>query len=413
MAKQYVLRRSAFRSADITLPTSKSISNRLLLINVLCHSPYKPENISDSDDTRVMLKAVESDCSLVDVGAAGTSMRFLTAYLALLPGEHIITGSERMKQRPIGLLVDALRTLGADIQYVENEGFPPLKIVGKELQGGKVTLPGNVSSQYISALMMIAPMVKGGLYIELEGKINSRPYIAMTLATMKSYGVQGEWNDHTINIPEGRYTPVQNRVEADWSAASYWYEMAALCPQCKFHLIGLECESLQGDSAVRTIAENLGVKTEFCADGIIINKTKDTTAHFTYDFSSQPDLAQTFVVVCCLMDVKFNFTGLESLKIKETDRLGALIAELRKLGYVLSTNNIDALSWSGERTEPDNQPVINTYKDHRMAMAFMPAVAALPDMGITIDDPDVVSKSYPMFWRDMQSAGLAMDEKNI
>ncbi|MBP5419628.1 MAG: 3-phosphoshikimate 1-carboxyvinyltransferase [Bacteroidales bacterium] len=411
MAKQYVLRRSAFRSADITLPTSKSISNRLLLINVLCHSPYKPENISDSDDTRVMLRAVESDCSLVDVGAAGTSMRFLTAYLSLLPGEHVITGSERMKQRPIALLVDALRSLGADIQYVENEGFPPLKIVGKELQGGMVILPGNVSSQYISALMMIAPMVKGGLQIVLKGKINSRPYIDMTLSVMKSYGVDGEWNDNKISIPEGRYMPQQNRVEADWSAASYWYEMAALCPQCTFHLIGLQRESLQGDSAVKKIAEALGVTTEFCEDGVIVSKTKNAVSQFNYDFSSQPDLAQTFVVASCLMNIKFSFTGLESLKIKETDRLGALVAELRKLGYVLNSNNIDTLTWNGERIEPMSMPIINTYKDHRMAMAFMSAVAVYPDASITIDDPDVVSKSYPMFWRDMQAAGLVIEEK--
>ena len=379
---------------------------------MLCHSPFTPENLSDSDDTRVMLKAIESDCSHVDVGAAGTSMRFLTAYLALLPGEHVITGSARMKQRPIALLVDALRKLGADINYVENEGFPPLRIVGRQLQGGHIALPGNVSSQYISALMMIAPMVSGGLQIELEGKINSRPYIAMTLATMRSYGVEGDWHDNIISIPEGRYTPIKTSVEADWSASSYWYEIAALCPDCTFHLKGLRSESLQGDSAVQHIAENLGVTTEFTADGVIVKKTKNAVEHFDYDFSSQPDLAQTFVVASCLLGVKFRFTGLESLKIKETDRMGALVAELRKLGYALTSNNIDTLEWNGEKVAVEDKPMICTYKDHRMAMAFMPAVVVLPQAGIVIDDPDVVSKSYPAFWSDMISVGLEIEEVN-
>lgn len=405
----YTVTAPKLESKKIKLPASKSISNRILLINVLSANENRPENLSDSDDTAVMLKAIESDCSHVDVGAAGTSMRFLTAYLSLRPGRHIITGSERMKKRPIAILVDALRSIGADIKYVENEGFPPLEIVGRELNGGTINLPGNVSSQFISALMMIAPMIKGGLKIELTGKIVSQPYIHMTLKTMEEFGINGKWTGSEIIIPEGKYAHIPSFVESDWSAASYWYEIVALAQTVKEKLIGLYPDSRQGDSEGRNIAAKLGVTTTLDRNDntLELQKNGQSVSHLEYDFNSQPDIAQTFVVMCCCLGITFKFTGLESLKIKETDRISALINECKKLGFVLQTNDIDMLSWDGTKCKRSDEPIA-TYKDHRMAMAFAPAALVLGE--IKIDDPAVVSKSYPNFWNDLKEVGFRITE---
>lgn len=381
------------------LPSSKSISNRLLLLNILSGNGVAPENVSESDDTKVMLEALKGDLSHVDVGAAGTSMRFLTAYLALTAGKHVITGSERMKQRPISLLVEALRTLGAQIDYVEKEGYPPLRIVGGTLNGDTIEVDGSVSSQYISALLMIAPLVKGGLRMRLYGKINSRPYIAMTLALMELFGAKYEWVGDNIRVLGSGYDYVPLSVESDWSAASYWYSIAAFTPGCEYHLRGLEKKSLQGDSEVVRIAAGLGITTTFTDTDVVIKADGTVPAVYSYDFSQQPDLAQTFVVLCCLLNVKFVFTGLESLKIKETDRITALVVEMRKLGYELITNDKDTISWAGMQVEVKHPATISTYKDHRMAMAFAPA--ALVVDSIRIDDPMVVTKSYPRYWEDL------------
>lgn len=382
------------------LPSSKSISNRLLLLNVLSGSGVVPENVSESDDTKVMRQALDGNLEHVDVGAAGTSMRFLTAYLALTEGIHTITGSERMKQRPITLLVEALRSLGAEIEYIETEGYPPLRIKGGCLKSGVVELDGSVSSQYISALLMIAPQIDGGLTMRLVGKVNSRPYIAMTLDLMSRFGAKYEWVDNQITVSGGGYTYSPMRVESDWSAASYWYAIAALTPGREYVLEGLEQKSLQGDSAVVQIAAGLGVETFFCSNSITIKSTGDTPQRYEYDFSQQPDLAQTFVVLCCMLGVSFTFTGLESLKIKETDRITALVVELGKLGYTLQTNGIDTIEWKGEHSEVSQVATISTYKDHRMAMAFAPAAFVVGD--IMIDDPMVVTKSYPRYWDDLK-----------
>lgn len=406
----YTITAPHIHSCEIKLPASKSLSNRQLLINVLSVNQNQPRNLSDSDDTTVMLKALQSDCSHVDVGAAGTSMRFLTAYLSLLDGQHFITGSERMKNRPIAVLVDALRMLGADIEYAEKEGYPPLRINGHELRGGTLTLPGSVSSQYISAIMMIAPLIKGGLHIELTGKIVSKPYIYMTLKTMEQFGVCAIWNNNIIDIPEGQYKHIASEIESDWSAASYWYQIAALAPSISITLNGLLQNSLQGDAEGRFIAEKLGVSTLFDNNNAIISADKNNLINdiFEYDFNSQPDLAQTYVVLCCCLNIKFKFTGLESLKIKETDRIAALINECRKIGFVLHTNNIDTLSWNGEKCATSDE-AIQTYKDHRMAMAFAPVAICLGK--IRIADPSVVSKSYPAFWTDLQKAGVEIEEE--
>jgi len=391
---------------QVVLPSSKSISNRLLLLNALSYSPYEIKNLSDSDDTKAMLSVLNSNTNTFDVGAAGTSMRFLTAFLSKIVGEWVLTGSERMKQRPIKTLVDALEQLGAKIEYIEKEGYPPLRIFGSNLEGGDLELPGHVSSQFISALLMIAPTIEKGLRLTLTGEIISRPYLNMTLALMKEFGVTSYWKDNVITIPEGKYKPKTTTAESDWSAASYWYEIAALNPGTEITLKGLKKYSLQGDSNVQHIFNALGVKTKFSQKGVTLSNGGKKNSFLKYNFINEPDLAQTLAVSCCLLDIPFHFTGLQTLKIKETDRIVALINELGKLGYKLNSNQEDDLSWDGAHTPTaDNHTItINTYKDHRMAMAFAPCI--FKHQNIVIDDPSVVSKSYPNFWEDILLSGI-------
>jgi 3-phosphoshikimate 1-carboxyvinyltransferase len=394
--------------AQITLPTSKSISNRALIVNSLAYSPYDIENLSESDDTKVMMDVFGSNSNKFDIGAAGTSMRFLTAYLSKIVGEWELTGSSRMKQRPIGILVDALRKLGAQIDYIENDGYPPLKITGCALNGGELELAGNISSQYISAILMIAPTVQGGLTIKLTGEVVSKPYIHLTLKLMEEFGVTCQWNDNIIIVPEAPYKPVRFRVEGDWSAASYWYEMVALSQNGEIVLDGLYEISYQGDSKVAQLFETLGVKTSYNNGLTTLSKVPVAAKQFDYDFSDQPDLAQTFAVTCCMLDIPFNFAGLQTLRIKESDRIYALIDELRKLGFVLTTNGADTLHWDGSKAPVDSgQVTVATYKDHRMAMAFAPV--ALKIGNVVIDDPMVITKSYPSYYDDLKAAGLSVD----
>lgn len=386
---------------NIDLPASKSISNRALILNVLSYSPYEIQNLSDSDDTKVLWKALDSNDRNFDIGAAGTSMRFLTAFLSKTLGEWTITGSERMKQRPIKILVDALNALGAQIEYIEKEGFPPLRIHGSALMGGEIKLNGGVSSQYISALMMIAPYMQNGLKIVLEGKIISRPYIYMTLGMMKEFGVEVDFKENIIDIRPQVYRPVPFTVESDWSGASYWYEILSIVGEGKVLLKGLRKDSYQGDSKVAELFEQLGVKSAYKNGCVLLTTNGKNTDKMEYDFTDQPDLAQTFAVTCCVKNVPFCFSGLESLKIKETDRIAALINELGKLGYVLTEPQEGQLAWSGERKEPQKTISIATYEDHRMAMAFAPVALTRE---ITIEHPEVVSKSYPNFWEDLKKA---------
>ena len=382
----------------IDLPASKSISNRALILNALSYSPYDVLNLSDCDDTRVTMDALDSNDTTFDIGAAGTAMRFLTAFLAKTVGEWIITGSDRMKKRPIKVLVDALNNLGAKIEYVENEGFPPLRIFGSALTGGEIHINGSVSSQYISAIMMIAPLMMNGLKIILDDKVISRPYIDMTIQMMQEFGVSVEFKENIIQIDPQEYTPIEYVVESDWSAASYWYEILSLAGKGEVFLNGLLPNSYQGDSKVAVLFEQLGVKTEYQAEGVLLTSTDNNTAKFEYDFVNQPDLAQTFAVTCCMKNIPFTFSGLQSLKIKETDRIAALINELKKLGYVLVEPAEGQLAWLGERCEQTSTISIATYEDHRMAMAFAPAALVTP---IEIEEPQVVSKSYPSFWNDI------------
>jgi 3-phosphoshikimate 1-carboxyvinyltransferase len=347
------------------------------------------------------------DSNKIDIGAAGTSMRFLTAFLAGMEGEWEITGSERMQNRPIRLLVDALNSLGADITYLEQEGFPPLKIRGKKLRGGSISIDGGISSQYLSALMMAAPAMENGLTLTIEGTLISKPYFLMTLDMMRLWGADSTWDGTTFVIKPQPYVQIPFTVESDWSGASYWYEMLSLAEEGSVFLKGLYRESLQGDSKVAEWFEKLGVHTEYLMDGVRLTKTDVSLKKFEADLSDQPDLAQTLAMTCALNALPFRLTGLQSLKIKETDRLKALVDESAKLGFVFVASEDSILEWTGEICTMFAVP-IETYEDHRMAMAFAPAALAYGI--ILIKDPEVVSKSYPNFWNDLRSAQFHITE---
>lgn len=400
--EQLQLRKQQSLHARAVLPASKSICNRALIINALAGG-CKLKNVSSCDDSQVVVRALgHLEEKEINIGAAGTAMRFLTAYLSVSNGEHVITGTERMKQRPIAILVDALRGLGADIEYVENEGFPPLRIKGRELTGGEISIEGSVSSQYISALLMVGATMHNGLILHLTGEVVSRPYIDMTLAIMRQFGARAEWvSDREVRVGGG-YTGTSYTIENDWSSASYWYEMMVLTDDATAEVVlpDLYRESLQGDSRIQHYFAYLGVRTEFVETNgesfVRLSKGGEVAESLTLNLVNEPDMAQTLVVCCCLKGVKFRFEGLQSLKIKETDRISALRKELEKLGYVVREEKDSVLWWDGERCETTEEVAIDTYEDHRMAMAFAPACFVRE--GIMINNPKVVSKSYPEFW---------------
>ncbi len=395
---------------SITLPGSKSISNRALILNALSLSNYEIENLSVCEDTRVIADAFASNSNVFDVRGAGTAMRFMCAFLAGVEGEWIVKGTERMHERPIYPLVDTLDALGADIEYIDKKGYPPLKIKGKKLKGGEVYLNANVSSQFISALIMIAPTMELGLTLHLEREVMSKPYILLTQNMMEDYGVRIKWNKDTIVVKPQAYTAVPYYVEPDWSAASYWYSFVALMPEAEVKLKGLKKSSMQGDANIVNLFSDLGVETIFDKKGITLIKKEVKARKFFHNFINEPDLAQTFTVTCCLMNIPFFFSGLQTLKIKETDRIVALICELKKLGYVLRETENGILEWDGERCLRDETIVIETYDDHRMAMSFAPASLKFNNM--YINNPEVVSKSYPSFWDDMRQGGFKLNESD-
>lgn len=394
----------------VKLPGSKSISNRALILNALSLSSYEIDNQSVCEDTRVIKDAFASNTNEFDVRGAGTAMRFLAAFLACVEGEWILKGSERMHQRPIHPLVDTLKTLGAKIEYLGNKGYPPLKIKGRTLEGGEVYLTANVSSQFISALIMIAPTMKLGLTLHLEHEVISKPYIHLTQKMMEDYGVRVKWVGNIIKVDPQPYVPIRYKVESDWSAASYWYSFVALMPEAEVRLKGLRKESMQGDANIINLFADLGVSTSFEEDSVILRKKNVVNGKFFHNFINEPDLAQTFAVTCCLLNIPFFFSGLQTLKIKETDRIYALIAELEKLGYVLRETENGILEWDGGRCLTDETIVIETYDDHRMAMAFAPASIIFKDMYINY--PEVVTKSYPTFWDDLQQGGFKLNESD-
>ncbi|WP_422089277.1 3-phosphoshikimate 1-carboxyvinyltransferase [Tenacibaculum ovolyticum] len=391
-------------TSEVIISGSKSESNRLLIIQQL-FANITINNLSDSDDTHHLQEALSSSNQIADIGHAGTAMRFLTAFFATQKGEtKILQGSERMHNRPIEILVNALRDLGATIEYVDKEGYPPIKITGNKIVKDKVAIDGNVSSQYISALMLIAPSLKNGLEIELKGKITSVPYINMTLKLLHQIGVVAKFDENIISIQAKEVSSEQNIVvESDWSSASYFYSLIALSEiGATVKLSAYKKDSLQGDSCLATIYKHFGVTTTFQENSIVLTKKeKHNPAILIEDLKNAPDIAQTIAVTCFGLGVACDLFGLHTLKIKETDRLEALKEELTKLGATINVTN-ESLHLKASEEIKENVKIA-TYNDHRMAMAFAPLALKT---SIIILEAEVVTKSYRNFWKDMQQVGL-------
>lgn len=391
---------------EIQLTASKSESNRVLVMQALADEEIVLHNLSEARDTQTMQRLLQSPDPEWDVLDAGTTMRFLIAYAAADRMGKLLKGTPRMHQRPVKLLVDALRGLGADVSYVQQEGYPPVLVRGfiNGQTARRVSVRGDVSSQYISALLMIAPNLADGLELSLTGKIGSRPYIQMTLGLMQRFGIEYRWDEeNVIHIAPQPYRAGTYTVESDWSGASYWYSVVALADEATVRLLGLRQDSLQGDRAVVEIMDQLGVGTQFVEDGVVLTK-KTAAETLTQDFSDCPDLAQTVAVVCAAKGIPATLTGLESLRIKETDRIAALQNELQKIGARLEES--DAVGKIVPAVSGGLAPsaTFATYEDHRMAMAFAPLATK---MDVTIEDPEVVNKSYPRFWEDLAKAGIS------
>ena len=393
-------------AVDIQLPASKSESNRALIIAALCKEEVKLSNLSEARDTQTMQRLLRSEEEVMDVLDAGTTMRFLTAYYAVTGQQKTLTGTPRMQERPVGILTEALITLGAKIEYLKNEGYPPHKITGPfQQKTNKLSIRGDVSSQYISALLMIAPALPQGLELQLTGKVGSRPYIEMTLQLMERFGVKTEWKNDVISVPAGQpYKANSYQVESDWSGASYWLGMVALADKAEINLLGLRPDSLQGDIKILDIMEFAGVGHSW-EEGKLRLFKQEAAPRIDVDFTHCPDLAQTVAVACAAKGINGRFTGLESLRIKETDRIAALQNELAKIKARLTEPETG--NWDLESSEelPVGPVNIHTYEDHRMAMAFAPLATLLP---VVIKEPDVVNKSYPRFWENMESAGFEL-----
>jgi 3-phosphoshikimate 1-carboxyvinyltransferase len=404
-------------SGSIKLPSSKSISNRLLIIRALTASAFDITQLSDSDDTLLLqdlLRKIaehhgKSMMTELDTANAGTVMRFLTAYLSMVPGKWILTGSERMKHRPIGILVDGLKSMGARIDYLSKLGYPPVMIHGANLKGREIIVDPGISSQFVSALMMIGPKIPGGLTLHLSGTAVSFPYVKMTIGLMKLFGVQVMEERGRIIIPEGNYTPHDFTVEPDWSAAAFWYEAAALAEHVDLELEGLSGESLQGDSIISGIFKSFNVVSEFTGKGVHLSKSYQPLQEkpIKINFSDHPDIAPSVITSCAMLGLNGVFTGLKSLQLKETDRLMAMKTEFEKIGIRAETystgNLIPAMEITAGKVDHRPGVQINTYGDHRMAMTFAPL--AILTGSICIENPDVVSKSYTGFWNDLVSAG--------
>lgn len=397
---------------EVKLPLSKSECNRLLIIRAITETDYWIPEISDAEDTvslgRIILELKNHvDGNTYDVGPAGTSMRFLSAYLSSIPGVFYLTGTARMKERPIGILVKALESIGADIEFSEKEGFPPLKIFGGPLQGGEIEVDGSVSSQFISALLMIAPTMHNGLVIHFKGTIVSRPYIDMTIRIMERFGVYAIWDGNSLAVSNQKYRvdnpEKQFHVEADWSAASYWYSMAALADEADIFLPGLQKESLQADAVCALLFPFLGVSTTFEEKGIRLTKNGYRPGALAFDFQDCPDIVQTVAVTAAALKIPTMLCGLNTLRLKETDRVAALKSELAKIGVGTEEavrGLLDVKTFDGKISSPLE---IKTYEDHRMAMSFAPLAIKYP--GMKIENNNVVKKSYPGFWEEVKKMG--------
>jgi len=400
---------------DIYLPASKSESNRLLVIDALLGSEdLLIENLSTSNDTKVLKNALLSLLRLkgtnisvtIDVEDSGTAMRFITAYGSAINVKSYITGSNRMKERPLSILVDTLNDIGAHIKYIDNEGFPPILVEGKRIKGGVIDIDATISSQYISALMLIAPKMTNGLIMYLKGDIASFPYINMTAKVMEHFGVEILMHKNAIAIKKQKYSSRNTYVvESDWSAASYWYEMAAFSDDVDLFLHGLKENSIQGDAIIAEIYEQFGVHSEFLENGVRLTKTNNHCKHFVQDFLNYPDMVQTLACTVTGLGISGEFHGLHNLRFKETDRIHALHTELKDMGIKLDSFEDKILL---EKSDIDNNRPIRTYADHRMVMSFAPL--AIPLGKITIESPNVVTKSYPSFWSDLRKTGFEIVE---
>ncbi|NME67343.1 3-phosphoshikimate 1-carboxyvinyltransferase [Flammeovirga aprica] len=391
-------------SLDVPLVSSKSESNRALIIQASATEDIQLDNISMARDTQTMMRLLDSDELTLDVLDAGTTMRFLTAYVTANSRETIMTGTARMQERPIGILVDALRSIGGNIDYMNNEGYPPHKIKSFAQSTDTVNIRGDVSSQYISALLLVAPSLPQGLKIVLEGDVNSKPYIMMTLSLMERFGVEYKWEDNVITVAPQNYKSGAYTIESDWSGASYWYSIVALSDEAEVKIMNLREDSLQGDKAIVEIMEQLGVKSTFEADGVRLTKT-GLADKFYYDFTHCPDLAQTIVSLVAALGMEGRMIGLQSLRIKETDRIAALQNEIKKLGLEIEVIGDEEIRVPKGGIKIEGQ-TIDTYDDHRMAMAFAP-LSLLGELDI--EEPGVVAKSYPSYWEDLKNAGFVTE----
>ena len=394
-----------FKDSTIYLNSSKSESNRLLIIKALSEKEITIKNLSKANDSVLLKNLLESENLVVwDAQDAGTSFRFLTSFLAIKKENVVLSGTERMKQRPVKVLVDALNKIGAEILYLENEGFPPIYVKGKINQvKNKLDIPGDISSQYISSLLLIAPLLEKGIEINIEEPFYSRPYVYMTLNLMNSFGIKSAVKGNKISIKNQEFSSGSYIVESDWSAASYWYSILSISDNINnLTLQGLKKKSNQGDSVISELMKSFGVNTQYKEDGIVLTKIKLDTEEIELDFRDCPDLAQTILVVAAYHKIKLKVSGVESLKIKETDRLVAMKNELKKIGCDFYE---EGNYWILEkrRREIDDELSIDTYKDHRMAMAFAPLASK---KSMIINDPDVVVKSYPTYWEDLKKVGF-------
>ena len=371
-------------NCEIDLPSSKSISNRLLIIKALCKEKFLIKNLSESDDTILLKNALNSKEKTINVSHAGTSFRFLTSFLSIQKGEKfILNGSDRMKERPIKELVNSLQELGVKIEYLEKEDFPPLKIIGTEIDGGEIEIDGTISSQFISSLLLIAPNLRNGLILKIKGELVSKSYVVMTLKLMGEFGINWTWNKDVITILKQEYVAKNYTVESDWSAATFWFQSASLSEKCKIILRGLNEESIQGDSACKKIFKDLGVDSVFKNGDLILTKNKRISPSETYNLIETPDIYQSLKCTLFALNKDSEFTGIQTLKNKETDRITAVENELLKL----------------------NTPkIIETYNDHRMAMSFAPLSLKFEELQIS--NPGVISKSYPNYWKDLKKGGF-------
>ncbi len=406
--KYRVSKKDKILKGEIRLQGSKSITNRVLIIKALTHGFFDLKNFSSSEDSLKLLELINSQEKVLHAGDGGTTIRFMLAFLAIHEGEVILTGSERLIERPIGPLVDALNSLGAEIQYLAKKNYPPVLINGKMLKGNRVDIDTTMSSQFVSALLLVAPVLRNGLILRMKGDMVSKPYIEMTLNIMKHFGIRFDWSQNMISIPRQDYSPRDFTVEADWSAASYYYQMAALADEVDLKLCGLNRVSLQGDAVIAKIMEQFGVSSSFSDNSVVLTKRPGISPRtFDYDFQNYPDIAPTLLATCAGLNIPAKLSGISHLKIKESNRISALQNELHKAGAVFQK---DDTRWflQPQHAEVEVVPVFETYRDHRMAMCLAPLALTLGE--VVINEPSVVKKSYSNYWDDLSKLGFVIEE---